>query len=158
MSIDFAHRRHFEDLTIGETIALGHKTITREMIIAFASEFDPLPFHLDEEAAKSSLLGGLAASGWHTAALTLRMLVDSFLGACDSRGGLGFRNLKWKKPVMVGDTISATATITALRRSASRSEWGILTMSLEVRDQHGLPVMTMTLSNLIGTRHAGGGR
>ncbi|MHB1104272.1 MAG: MaoC/PaaZ C-terminal domain-containing protein, partial [Devosia sp.] len=71
------NRRHFEDLALGEVIGLGQVTVSKEMIIAFASEFDPFPFHLDEAAAKTSLLGGLAASGWQTAALSLRLLTDS---------------------------------------------------------------------------------
>ena len=72
-------RRHFEDLAVGEVIDLGRTTVSKEMIITFAREFDPFPFHLDEKAAKASLLGGLASSGWQTGALSLKMLVDSFL-------------------------------------------------------------------------------
>src|SRR3954469_842483 len=104
-----ADLRHFEDLALGEVIGLGQITVTKEMITAFAREFDPFPFHLDEEAAKASLLGGLASSGWQTAALTLKMLGDSFLNGIASMGGLGFSDLKWIKPVMVGDTIGGTA-------------------------------------------------
>ena len=114
-----AERRHFEDLRVGEVIDLGHTTVSKEMIITFAREFDPFPFHLDEAAAKASLLGGLASSGWQTGALSLRMLVDSFLSKVASCGGLGFRDLKWKNPVMVGDTIGGTVTIAELRRSSS---------------------------------------
>ena len=93
-----AGRRHFEDLAVGEVVQLGRTTVTKDMIIEFAREFDPFPFHLDEDAARKSLLGGLASSGWQTAALSLRMLVDSFLGTVASMGGLGFSDLKWKKP------------------------------------------------------------
>ena len=89
------NRRHFEDLRVGEIIELGDMVVTREMIFEFAREFDPFPFHLDEDAAKASLLGGLAASGFQTAALTLRMLGDSFLNHVASMGGLGFADLKW---------------------------------------------------------------
>ena len=85
-----ANRRHYEDLAIGEVIDLGTTSVSKEMIVSFAREFDPFPFHLDEEAAKASLLGGLASSGWQTAALTLRMLGDSFLTKIASMGGLGF--------------------------------------------------------------------
>lgn len=148
-----AGRRHFEDLVLGETIALGALTITREMIVGFAREFDPLPFHLDEAAARRSLLGGLAASGWQTAGLSLRMLVDAFLGNVASAGGLGFDNLKWKKPVLKGDTISGTATISALRRSRSHPRWGIVAIDLEIRNQRGVEVMTLTLNNLVDVRH-----
>jgi acyl dehydratase len=146
------NRRHFEDLAPGETIALGSATITREMIFAWAKEFDPLPFHLDEAAAKKSLLGGLAASGWQTGALTLRLLGDSFLNGIAAAGGLGFSDLKWKKPVMVDDAITASATIAALRRSTHHPERGIMTLNLVVKNQKGEEVMTMTLANLVETR------
>jgi acyl dehydratase len=147
-----ADRRHFEDLAVGETVALGSATLTREMIVSWAREFDPLPFHLDEEAAKKSLLGGLAASGWQTGALTLRLLGDTFLNTIAAAGGLGFSDLKWKKPVMVGDTILPTATIASLRRSSHHPERGIMTLDLVVKNQKGEEVMTMTLANLVETR------
>ena len=83
-----ASRRHYEDLAVGEVVALGRTSVTRDMIVTFAREFDPFPFHLDEEAARASLLGGLASSGWQTAALSLRMLVDGFLNTIASMGGL----------------------------------------------------------------------
>ncbi|GLQ08516.1 enoyl-CoA hydratase [Devosia yakushimensis] len=145
-------RRHFEDLAMGEIIDLGQTKVTREMITTFAREFDPLPFHLDEAAAKASLLGGLASSGWQTGALSLRMLVDSFLNKIASAGGLGFTNLKWKNPVMVGDTIGGTVTIAELRRSATHPQWGIVTLDFDIRNQKGKPVLTMRLANMVETR------
>ena len=150
-----ADRRHFEDLAVGEVITLGHTKVTREMIIGFAKQFDPFPFHLDEAAAKASLLGGLASSGWQTGALSLRMLVDSFLSTVASAGGLGFRNLKWKNPVMVDDTIGGTVTIVELRRSESHPQWGIVTLDFDVRNQKNAPVLTMRLANLVDTRNPG---
>jgi acyl dehydratase len=150
-----AKRRHFEDLRVGEIIELGDMVVTREMIFEFAREFDPFPFHLDEDAAKASLLGGLAASGFQTAALTLRMLGDSFLNHVASMGGLGFADLKWPRPVMVGDTISATATLVGLRVSRSHPERGIVTTDLAVRNQKAEPVMTMRLTSIVEVRHPG---
>lgn len=147
-------RRHFEDLAVGEVIQLGQTNVSREMITSFAQEFDPFPFHLDEAAAKASLLGGLASSGWQTGALSLRMLVDSFLGTVASAGGLGFSDLKWKTPVMVGDTIGGTVTIAELRRSTSHPQWGIVTLDFDVRNQKGAPVLSMRLANLVETRSA----
>lgn len=147
-----ADRRHFEDLAVGEVVPLGSTTVTKDMIVGFATEFDPFPFHLDETAAKKSLLGGLASSGWQTAALTLRMLGDAFLTRIASMGGLGFSDLKWKKPVMVGDSITGTATLSALRRSRSHPEWGIVTIDLDIRNQRGDPVMSMRLANLVELR------
>ncbi|HVW94215.1 MAG TPA: MaoC family dehydratase [Devosia sp.] len=147
-----AHRRHFEDLALGETVELGAVTVTKDMIFAFAREFDPLPFHLDEDAAKRSLLGGLASSGWQTGALTLRLLCDGFLNSIAAAGGLGFSDLKWRQPVMAGDTISARATIAGLRRSSHHPELGIMTLDLVVLNQRGEPVMTMSLANLVEAR------
>ena len=146
------NRRHYEDLAVGEVIDIGHTTVSKEMIVSFAREFDPFPFHLDEAAAKASLLGGLASSGWQTAALSLRMLGDSFLNTIASMGGLGFSDLKWKKPVMVGDSIGGTATIAALRRSRHHPERGIVTIDLDIRNQKGEPVMSMRLANLVELR------
>ena len=148
-------RRHFEDLRVGEVIELGHTKVTREMILSFAREFYPLPFHLDEKAAKASLLGGLAASGWQTGALSLRMLVDSFLSTIASAGGLGFTNLKWKTPVMVDDTIGGKATVAELRRSASQPQWGIVGIDFDIRNQKDQQVMTLRLSNLVDVREIG---
>jgi len=147
-------RRHYEDLTVGETVALGSVTVTRDMILTWAREFDPLPFHLDEAAAKKSLLGGLAASGWQTGALTLKMLGETWLNGIATAGGLGFSDLKWKQPVMVDDTISARATLAGLRRSSSHPDRGIMTVDLAVTNQKGEEVMTMTLANLVETRKA----
>ena len=147
-----ANRRHYEDLAVGEVIDLGTTTLTKEMIVSFAREFDPFPFHLDEEAAKASLLGGLASSGWQTAALSLRLLGDAFLNKIASMGGLGFSDLKWKKPVMVGDTIGGTATIAGLRRSRHHPERGIVTLDFEIRNQRAEPVMSMRLANLVELR------
>lgn len=146
------NRRHFEDLAVGEAIDLGHVTVTREMIVSYAQEFDPFPFHLDEDAARASLLGGLASSGWQTAALSLRMLGDRFLNTIASMGDLGFSDLKWKKPVMVGDTIGGNATIEGLRRSHHHPERGIVTLEIALANQRGEPVMSMRLANLVELR------
>ncbi len=147
-------RQHFEDLTVGKTFALGPVKVSKADIIEFASEFDPFPFHLDEKAARESLLGGLAASGWQTGGLSLKMLVDALLSKIASMGGLGFTDLKWKRPVMKGDTLSGTATITSLRRSQSRPEMGILTVAFDMRNQKGEQVMTMNLANLVEVHDA----
>ncbi len=145
-------RRHFEDLNVGETIDLGTTKVTKAMIIEFATEFDPFPFHLDEKAAKASLLGGLAASGWQTAALSLRMLVDTFLSKTASMGGLGFSDLKWKRPLMVNDTLGGRVTITGLRRASKHPDWGIVTLEFDMRNQRDEPLMSMCLANLVEVR------
>lgn len=137
---------------MGEVIRLGATTVTRDMIVAFAMEFDPFPFHLDEAAAKASLLGGLAASGWQTAALSLKLLDEAFLNNVASMGGLGFSDLKWRKPVMVDDTITGTATIIALRRSRHHPERGIATLEFDIRNQRGEQAMSIKLANLVELR------
>ena len=149
-------RLHFEDLEVGQVIALPRRRVTREMILDFAGRFDPLPFHLDEKVAKASLLGGLAAPGWQTAALSLKMLVDVFLSKAASMGGLGFTDLRWHRPVMAGDTISGTVTIVALRPSDKRPDWGIATLEFAIRNQKRQMVLSMRLANLIERRHAAG--
>lgn len=148
-------RRHFEDLTVGETIPLGPLKVSKADIVEFATEFDPFPFHLDEKAAKESLLGGLAASGWQTGALSLRMLVDAFLSKIASMGGLGFTDLKWKRPLMKGDTLSGTATVSSLRRSTSHANMGIVTIDFDMHNQKSQQVMTLTLANLVELRDPG---
>ena len=96
--------------------------------------------------------GGLASSGWQTAALSLKMLGDTFLNKIASMGGLGFSDLKWKKPVMKGDTITGTAAISGLRRSKSHPERGIVTIAFDIRNQRNEPVMSMNLANLVEVR------
>jgi len=145
---------HYEDLQIGQQIDLGATKLTREMIVSFATQFDPFPFHLNERAAKASLLGGLSASGWQTGGIAIKMLLENFPKKLASAGGLGFKDLKWKRPVMVNDTIGGTVTISALRRTRSNPQWGIATLDFDIRNrnQKNQTVMTMTLDNLVDVR------
>ena len=149
VTVDYCH---YEDLNIGQIIDLGATLLTKEMIVSFATEFDPFPFHLDEEAANASLLGGLSASGWQTGAIALKMLLKNFPKKLASAGGLGFKNLKWKKPVMVNDTIGGTVTITGLRRTRSNPQWGVITMEFDIKNQKNETVMSMMLDNLVDVR------
>src|SRR5579859_3157513 len=105
-----AHR-YFEDFAVGHTLELGSYTITREEILAFARQFDPQPFHTDEEQAKASLYGGLIASGWHTASIFMRLLVDGLLNDTASMGSPGVDELRWLRPVRPGDTLRARFTV-----------------------------------------------
>ena len=145
-------RLHFEDLEVGQSFTLPRRTVTRQMILDFAHQYDPLPFHVDEKAAKASLLGGLAASGWQTAAMSLRMAVDVFLSRAASMGGLGFTDLRWHRPVFVDDTISGKVTIIALRPSEGRPDWGIVTLEFDIRNHKRQQVLSMRLANLIERR------
>lgn len=115
--------QYFEDIEIGATRDLGSHTFTQDAIIAFAKQFDPQPFHIDPEAAKHSSFGGLVASGWHTAATVMRLLVDAAVDLEASLGSPGFDDLAWLKPVRPGDTIRAR--MTCIEKIPSRSRPGI---------------------------------
>lgn len=127
----------FEDFEEGASIFLGSKTVTREEIIEFASQFDAQPMHLDEAAGKASILGGLAASGWHICCIFMRMMCDAFLLDSTSQGSPGIDHVRWKKPVLAGDTLTGTSTVTAKRESASRPSLGLVTCRHELRNQRG---------------------
>jgi acyl dehydratase len=128
--------RFFEDLKVGQRRELGSFTFTAELIKKFAAQFDPQAFHLDEEAGRNSLFGGLAASGWHVASVCMKLLVaDAQRQAAEmaARGekvaiwgpSPGFRELRWLKPVLAGDVISYASEVETLRTSEKRPEWGI---------------------------------
>ncbi|MEZ5838893.1 MAG: MaoC family dehydratase [Hyphomicrobiales bacterium] len=136
--------RHFEDFTVGAALPLGEKTVTKAEIIEFASEFDAQPFHLDEEAARHTLLGGLAASGWHSCAMFQRLLVDNLLARSTSEGSPGIDKLKWLRPVRPGDTLSLTGTVLETRASRSRPTRGSVRFDFTLANQNGDPVMTLT--------------
>ncbi len=117
---------HLEDFHIGQVFELGPKLVTRDEIIAFAEEFDPQPFHLDEEAAKASVLGGLSASGWHTCSMLIRLSCDAFLSRSAVLGSRGMDEVKWLKPVYAGDSLTGEFTVTDLRTSETKPGVGIL--------------------------------
>src|SRR5688572_26682859 len=127
--------RYFEDFTPGQTIELGRRSITRDEIIAFAREFDPQPFHLDEEAAKTTIYGGLIASGWHTAAISMRLLYDGLVKDTVSLGSPGVDELRWVKPVRPGDTLSARLTVLECVPSRSKPDRGIVRSTIEMLNQ-----------------------
>lgn len=124
--------RHYEDFEVGETREFGRYEVTADEIKAFAREFDPQPFHLDEEAGRNSILGGLCASGWHTCAMLMRMMVDGYLGSSASLGSPGIDEVKWLKPVFPGEVLAARYTVLAKRLSSKTPETGIVTMRWEV--------------------------
>jgi acyl dehydratase len=146
--------RHYEDFRVGDVVDLGKKTVSRQEIVAFAGEYDPQPMHLDDKAGEKSLLGGLAASGWQTCALTMRLLVDGLLGSAQSLGTLGIERQTWKRPVRPGDTLSATATIREMRRSRSLYRVGLVRFDIVTRNQAGEVVMEMDPLIMIRTREA----
>lgn len=137
----------FEDVRIGETVDLGRYEFTAERIIDFARRFDPQPFHLDREAARASHFGDLCASGWHTAAVWMKLRVDEFKARAMERGinepldaigpSPGFQDLRWLKPVYAGDIIAYTTRVTEKRELRSRPQWGLVSSRNEGFNQSG---------------------
>lgn len=124
-------------------------------MIAFARDYDPQPFHIDAEAARQSMYGGLIASGWHTVALVMRMMVDSYLNASASLGSPGVDHVRWLKPVRPGDVIRATRTVLETRPSDSRPEMGLVKTRWEVFNQSDELVMTMEGYGMFERRQPG---
>ncbi|WP_274426550.1 MaoC family dehydratase [Chelativorans sp. YIM 93263] len=145
----------YEDLTEGTVIDLGLHTVTKEEIVEFASAFDPQPMHLDEEAGGASLLGGLAASGWHTAAVFMRMMCEAFILDSTSQGSPGINELRWKRPVLAGDTLSGRSTVLARRPLKSRPGMGLVTFRHRVSNQRGEAVMDIENPILFRLRENG---
>ena len=117
---------HWEDFLPGNTLEMGSHTFTEEEIIAFARQFDPQSFHIDPAAAKNSFFGGLIASGWHTCAIAMRLMVDKYVSRSASLGSPGLDNIRWLAPVRAGDTITYRREITAARVSESKPEVGLV--------------------------------
>ena len=139
---------YFEDMKVGDVREFGTYQFTAENIIRFAKKYDPQPFHLSEEGGKNSLVGGLCASGWHTGAACMRMIVDfnkRQIQEAIARGekpvasgpSPGFKNLKWLKPVFAGDTVTYSSEMVELRESATRPEWGIMFAKIYGVNQKG---------------------
>lgn len=156
---------YFEDVVLGETLELGQHHFTREDIIAFAAEFDPQPFHLDEAAGKASLFGGLSASGWHTAAVFIskvvaqRQAVEAGMRSRGQRPAIwgpspGFKNMRWPGPVLAGDTVTYRMRRTARIDLKSRPTHGLVLADNEGFNQRGEQVFTISTSILVERRHA----
>lgn len=144
----------FEDFFPGQTIDLGERHVTAAEIVEFASEFDFQPMHLDEEAGRASLLGGLSASGWHTSSMLMRMMCDSLLLDSTSQGAPGVDYMRWRKPVLAGDTLKAASRVVATRASSSRPGLGFVTLRSEVVNQRGETVLEMENSGMFLARGA----
>ena len=145
---------HFEDFEPGATFALSSLIISRDEIISFAREFDPQPFHLDEAAGKASMLGGLAASGWNTCGLVMRLLATNLLNRSTCQGSPGLNSLKWLHPVFPEDTLSAEALVLNIRELRSRPELGLVTIQIEARNQDRTPVLIWENGILFRKREA----
>ena len=144
----------WEDFTVGRVIALGATTVTREASLAFAGQFDPQPFHLDDAAAEASLFKRLSASGWHTCAMTMRLMCDGYLNESSSLGSPGIDELRWLKPVYPGDTITAEMTVLEARVMNSKPHVGLVLSRWRVSNQDGDDVMTMQGWGMFAVRDA----
>lgn len=134
---------YFEDFEVGKTINAGSRTVTEEEIVAFATQFDPQPFHVDQTAAAQSIYGGVIASGWHTCGMMMRLMVDSFMRDSASMGSPGVDEIRWVKPVRGGDTLTVTATVLEARPSTSKPDRGVIVTRWEAQNQHGEVVATI---------------
>ena len=144
----------FEDFPPGRFGSFGPRHVTREEILAFATEFDPQPMHLDEEAAKQSLLGGLSASGWHLCSIMMRMMVDGFIGHAASLGSPGVNEVRWLAPLRPGDDLMLDVDVTEARPSRSRPDTGIVTFRCTVRNAAGQALCEMVSPIIVGRRAA----
>jgi acyl dehydratase len=150
--------QYFEDIAVGSTARFGAYPVTREEVTAFAAKYDPQPFHLSDEAAAATHFGRLSASGWHTCAMVMSMVVENL--EANEQAGLGspgIDELRWLKPVYPGDTLGCETEVLEKRRSEKRPEMGIFRSRMTVRNQHDVPVMTFISTGLVSTRPAGVG-
>lgn len=149
--------RYYEDLVVGERSCFGCYEVTKEEVVAFATRYDPQPFHLDEEAAAQTHFGRLAASGWHTAALMMAMSVRHWheSGGQASLGSPGLDELRWLRPVYPGDVLRCESELLSKRRSASRPELGVTKARTTVFNQHNEPVLIMVANAMIRARGPG---
>lgn len=150
-----ARKWAYEDFVEGLSIDLGQKQVTAEEIIEFAQEFDPQPMHLDEEAGKASILGGLAASGWHICAMFMRLMCDAFLLDSTAQGAPGVDQIKWKVPVLAGDTLRGRCTVLTKRLSSSKPQLGFVGMRAEMFNQRGESVFELENTGMFLSREAG---
>ena len=145
--------QYYEDIAVGARQSFGRYEVTREEVIAFARKYDPQPFHLDDAAAAATHFGRLSASGWHTCAMTMAMVVENMKGNAQAGlGSPGMDALRWLKPVYPGDVLRVETEVIEKRRSASRREMGIFKSRTTVLNQDGVAVMTMISNGLIRVR------
>jgi acyl dehydratase len=145
---------YLEDFAVGQVFNTGRLRVDKEDIFAFARQFDPQPFHLDEAAARRSPFGGLAASGWHTAALTMRLLVDGELKPAGGILGVGFDELSWPRAVRPGDELRAWSEVLEVRPSKSRPDRGLIRVRTTTFNQNDETVMMFTGNLLVPKRPA----
>jgi acyl dehydratase len=146
---------YFEDFSTDWTAEYGPRRVTREEIVGFAAQYDPQPMHLDEEAARQTMLGGLAASGWHTCAIMMKMIADGLLLDTASMGAPGIDEVKWLRPVRPGDSLTVRGNVTAVRASQSKQDRGFVTFFWEVFNDRDERVMTLICPQMVLRRQPG---
>jgi acyl dehydratase len=134
---------YFEDLTVGQQESFGTYEVTESEIREFAERYDPQPMHVDPEAAEASMFGGLVASGWHTAAMCMRLLVENYLADAAAMGSPGVKELRWHEPVRPGDELTVETEVLEKRPSESRPDRGLVRVDVGVRNGGGTLVMSM---------------
>ena len=141
---------YYEDLVIGTRSVSRGYAVTRDEVLEFATKYDPQPFHLDDDAAAQTHFGRLSASGWHTCAMTMRLMVENWIGEepAAALGSPGVDELRWMKPVYPGDTITVESELLSKRRSRTRLDRGLIKSRQTVRNQHGDIVMTMVSNGM----------
>jgi len=148
-------QRYFEDFAVGQTFGSGRLVIDGERIKSFAAEFDPQPFHLDEDAAKDTFFRGLAASGWHTAAATMRLLVESEMKPAGGIVGASFDEFRWPRPVRPGDELHVESEVLEVRPSKSRAEQGLIKTRTTTLNQNGEAVQILVANLIVPRREHG---
>ena len=146
---------YYEDFFAGQELALGSHTVTEQEIVAFATQFDPQPFHVDRDAAAASIFGGVIASGWHTCSMMMRLVVDGLMASAASMGSPGLEKVRWIVPVRAGDTLSVTYLTTALKASSSKPDRGVVYSTWKALNQHGELVCTIEGMGMFGRRPHG---
>jgi acyl dehydratase len=143
---------YFDDFVVGQALEMGSVLVSEQEILAFARQFDPQPFHIDTDAAKQSIFGGIIASGWHTCSMMMRLVVDGLLINSSSMGSPGLDEVLWLKPVRAGDTLSVSYTITEMKRSNSKPDRGVVYSVWQARNQHGDIVTSIKGKGMFGRR------
>jgi acyl dehydratase len=144
--------RYLEDFRVGQTFSSGRLRIDGQRAVAFAAEFDPQPFHLDEAAARRSIFGGLTVSGWHTAAITMRLLVGTELNPAGGLVGAGLDECRWPRPVRPGDVLRVECEVIEVRPSKSRPEQGLIKLRTTSLNQNDEPVMVYVVNMVVPRR------
>lgn len=146
---------YFEDFFPGQVIEVGSRTVTEAEIIAFATEFDPQPFHVDHDAGAASMYGAVIASGWHTCSMMMRMVVDTLLAKSSSMGSPGLEQVRWLLPLRAGDTIAVSYLTTAVKASNSKPDRGVVWSTWRAVNQHGELACTVDGMGMFGRRPQG---